>query len=478
MSIRFAAALTAGKFCAAVLGAFFPKRGSNMPGAIALKFDPLFLSHIKGVDPAKTIFITGTNGKSTANNMVVHTFETAGHTVCSNIEGANMKAGIASAVIKSTSAGGRFVKDYLILEIDERSLAGVAKDLPPGHLCVTNIQKDQVQRNGDPDYIYQKIGGAIRAISAAGAAGGFTLYVNNDEPRCKSLESFLPEGRRARSYGVAQNARSAIVEKGWGVTMPCPLCHDALEFTRYNLAGVGAFLCPNCGFASDGTPDVRITGVDFENESFRVSVKGGQPAETQTPLPEAEDRGEACRLAYPAAFFLYNYALCACVGAALGIDAETRRRAFDTFSNIGGRMEDFLYKGKHIHYMRIKQENPETLQSALDTMAVDRSEKVFVFGPAIVDDIVPHYSNTFYTFDCNFEPLVASGLERCICFGSVISLDAANRLRYAGVPDENIDVIDTDDDEEILAAIAACRTDNIYLITWIKKYERLKRRAG
>ena len=487
-SPRFPAALAAGKLCAAACKAFFPKRGSNMPGAIALRLDPLFLRHVKGIDPAKTVFVTGTNGKSTANNMIAHVLDTAGRSVCSNIEGANMKPGVATALLKHAGAGGRFKAEYLVLEIDERSLASIADDLRPGILCVTNIQKDQVQRNGDPDYIYQK----IKAVT--NRANGVTLCVNNDEPRSKSLAAFAAQavdaegtegaaatddkegigkegtagtkGVRAVSFGVAQNARASKVEEDWGVTMPCPLCHDALVFSHYNLAGVGAFHCPACGFSSDAQPDTQVIDVDFESESFRICGKDGRYGDM------------AFRLAYPAAFFLYNYSLCACVCAELGIDATALRQAFETFTNIGGRMESFSHAGKTVRYMRIKQENPETLQSALDTMAEDRKEKVFACGPAVVDDIIPHYSNTFYTFDCNFAPLIESGVERCICFGRTISWDMANRLRYAGFPDEKIEVLDTDDDEKILAAIAATKSDNIYLITWIKKYEKLKRRAG
>ncbi|MDR3364139.1 MAG: MurT ligase domain-containing protein [Clostridiales Family XIII bacterium] len=452
-SPRFAAALLAGKFCAKLCAAFFPKRGSNLPGEIALKLDPLFLRHITGVDTAKTIFITGTNGKSTANNMVVHAFRSAGRSVASNLEGANMKPGAAAALLKNTTAGGRFKKEYLILEVDERSLALIAKDLPPGQLCVANIQKDQVQRNGDPDYIYEKIKAVVRS------AKNLTLFVNNDEPRSKSLGGQAAKGGRVVSFGVSANARASQIETDYGVTMPCPVCRDALVFTHFNIAGVGAFRCPSCGFRSDETPDYRIDKADFENGTF-------------TAL------GETCRLAYPAAFFLYNYALCAAVCAENGMAAAELKSAFGTFANIGGRMEAFSCRGKTVRYMRIKQENPETLQSALDTMAEDKTEKVLVVGPAVVDDIVPHYSNTFYTFDCNFEPFAASGVERCICFGSTIGWDMANRLRYAGIPDEKIEIVGTDDDEKILAAIAACRSGNVYLITWIKKYEKLKGYAG
>jgi len=452
-SFRFTAALASGKICAAFCKAFAPKRGSNLPGAIALKFDPRFLRQIKNIDPAKTILITGTNGKSTANNMIVHAFNTAGRAVCSNLEGANMKPGVATALLKNTSAGGRFKKEYLILETDERSLASVAEDLKPGSICVTNIQKDQVQRNGDPDYIYQKIKNVIAD------AEGLTLYVNNEDPRSKSLAEYLTESSRAVSFGVAQNARGFMAEREWEVTMPCPLCHDALAFKWYNLAGVGAFDCGSCGFSSGGPADHVISEVDYDGCTFRAD-------------------GENYKLAYTAAFFLYNYALCVSVCKGFGIDADTLKRAFESFTNIGGRTEEFFFKGKRVRYMRIKQENPETLQSALDTISNDKDPKVVVLGPAVVDDMVPHYSNTFYTFDCNFDPLNGSGVERFICFGDTISWDMANRLLYAGVPEDRVEIIATDADEKIMSSIAECGSDNVYLITWIKKYEKLKVLAG
>ena len=452
-SPRFALALAAGKLCAALCKAFFPKRGSNLPGVVALKFDPLFLKHIRGVDPARTVFITGTNGKSTVNNMTAHAFKTAGLSLCSNLEGANMKPGAAAALLKNTTAGGRLTKEYLVLEVDERSLSHIAEDLKPGHLCVVNIQKDQVQRNGDPDYICQMIKNVVSSLN------GLTLYVNNEEPRSKSLGYHITNTSRVVSFGVAQNERFSETETGWGLTMPCPVCHDALDFAHFNIAGIGFFNCPACGFASDERPVTRIDSVDFRNETFIVS-------------------GQTYSLTLPASFFLYNYALCVCIAGKFGIESDALKQAFGSFSNIGGRMEMFSYSGKQVRYMRIKQENPETLQNALDAMAEDKNEKTFVCGPAVIDDKIPHYSNTFYTFDCNFEPLLRSGVDRCICFGSAICWDMANRLRYAGVPDSKIDILDSDDDEKILAAIAAAKTDTVYLITWIKKFEKLKERAG
>jgi UDP-N-acetylmuramyl tripeptide synthase len=450
VNARFGVALLAGKCCAAVARRFFPKRGTNLPGEIALKIDPLFLRHFKGLDPARTIFITGTNGKSTTNNLILHAFAAAGLSVASNAEGANLKAGAATTLLKNATASGRFRKDWLLLEVDERSLAGIQKDLKAGTICVTNIQKDQVQRNGDPDFIYQKIRTAI--------SESVTVIVNNEEPHARALAQ---NAGRALTFGVQKNVRTSSVEADFGISMPCPFCGDAIVFDHRNLANVGFFHCPSCGFASADVADYTVKDIDFEGGSFGLRTPGGRET---GPF----------KLAYTAAHFLYNYALCCAVCAQAGIQSDVLAQAFDTFTNLGGRLESFAYRGKDVTYIRIKQENPETLQSALDTIAADRRNKIFVIGPAVVDDFVPHYTNTFYAFDCDFGPMLASGTERCLCFGATISFDVANRLRYAGVPDERIAILDTDDEEAILAEIAKSEAEVVYLITWIKKYEKLR----
>jgi len=450
--LRFLLALWIGKAAAAAAKRIAPGRGSNISGEIALKIAPDFLYGFTGIDLEKTIFVTGTNGKSTTAHMIVHAFRTAGHSVCANGEGANLIAGTATALLKRSALSGRLKDEWLILEVDERSLASVCKAIPARHVCVTNIQKDQVQRNGDPDFIYQKIKSAI--------APGMVLYLNNDEPRSKSLERFA---NRAVRFGVAplRPADAGSQQQGgagaefWRVTMPCPVCHDALRFTQTNVAGVGTYVCPACGFANDPAPDCLIETADFERGFFRIGT-------------------ETFPLVYRTPYFLYNYALCAAVGLGNGISAETLRRALDGFVNIGGRYETFETAGKLVQYIRIKQENPETLQNALDVIAADRRTKAFFVGLDVVNDIIPAYSNTFYAFDCDFGALAASGVERSVCFTRTVGYDMAGRLRYAGIPDEHIELLASDDEGEILARIHACEAPVVYLITLLKKYEKLR----
>jgi len=446
--LNFVIALWAGKLLAQVIGLLFPARGTNMSGVIACRLMGGFLGGFSGIDPDKTIFITGTNGKSSSNNLVAHIFRSAGRLVTTNLEGANLMTGIATTLIKNSTMWGRLKSDYLILEVDERNLAAVRALLPARFLAVVNVQKDQVQRNGDPDYIYRKVLAAIDST--------VTVFANNEEPRSASLGE---AGGRAVRFSVARQPRDPLVsDDAFSVTMPCPRCCDALIFNYYTVAGMGDFVCPGCGFRSDERADYRVESVSYERATCVIN-------------------GVELDMKYAAAHFLYNYALGFAVAGEFGISGEAIAQACRTFRNVGGRLEDFSYGGKRIRYVRIKQENPETVQSALAEIASDPEPKVLILGLQLVHDIIPHYTNVAYAFDCDVAGLLASGVEDCVCFGSVNCYDAALRLAYAGFPSEKIHLVDSDQPQGIFEALGRCGPKRAYLVTMIGQYETMRRHA-
>jgi len=446
MSLRFSLALLAGKLSSAFISVVAKDRGTTMPGRIALKIDPQFTRHVKGLAMDRTIFVTGTNGKSTTTNLLAHVFRTAGYKVRCNLEGANLLTGVVAALIKDASLAGRMRSDYLLLETDERFLPIIHKQLPARHICITNVQKDQVQRNGEPDIIYRKLRSVISADT--------TLYINDDEPYAASLARFAGQVVR---YGVEENARSFTKQADpFSVTMPCPLCAAPIRFHHYNIDNIGPFACSNeaCGFGSSPAADYRAEQVDFAAQTFSAE-------------------GQTYRFGYSTPYFLYCYIAALAVARRFGVEPAALQQAFDSFVNIGGRMEDLHYGSKTIHYMRMKQENPETLQSALNVIASDPTPKVFLLGLEELVDFHPHYTNTFYAFDCSFRGLIDSGVEKFICFSDAVAYDTALRLRYEGADPDRICVLPTNDDATILEALDACTSDNVYLITWLKKFNEL-----
>ena len=443
--IKFIFTLIIGKALMAFSNTFAKGRGTNMPGAKANKIMPDFIGQFTGIDPEKVIFITGTNGKSTANNMIVHSLRSAGKTVCSNLEGANMIGGIATALIRNSTIFGKVTTEYFSFEIDERSLAGIYKYIKAKNVCVTNLQKDQVQRNGEPDYIVSKFRKVFNE--------DMRFFLNNGEPRAKCFEDY---SENVIYYGVGENKYTFKKDKFYDVTMPCPKCNDKIHFDFYNVDNVGKFHCAGCDFKSEekirfNAENIDYSGCSFDCNGYRFTVTNNEP------------------------FYIYNYALCIALCSTLGISSEQLQKGFEDFKNISGRMETLKYKTKTLKYIRIKQENPETLQTALDYIAKDDTPKILLMGLEELRDFDPYYTNTFYSFDVDFESLKMNNIIHYICFSEAVAYDTANRMIYAGIDRDDISILPNDSDKDILSELDKFDCDNVYLITWLKKYHELEK---
>jgi UDP-N-acetylmuramyl tripeptide synthase len=110
-------AVTAGKAAAAVSRAAGRGSGSVIGGRVALKLDPDLLARL--ATHLDVILVSATNGKTTTTRLIAEALRAAGPVV-SNALGANMPAGITSAL-----AGGSDAK-YAVIEVDEKYLSGVA----------------------------------------------------------------------------------------------------------------------------------------------------------------------------------------------------------------------------------------------------------------------------------------------------------------------------------------------------------------
>ena len=240
-------------------------------------------------------------------------------------------------------------------------------------------------------------------------------------------------------------------------TMACPRCRHKIVFDYYNNDGVGKFHCTHCGLAADAAADYTITDVNFAERKFKLG-------DVEFTMP------------YDTPYMCYNYAGALAVAKELGgIEPADAAKAFGSFKNVGGRFEILKYKDKTIKYMRIKQENPETLQTCINVMAADKERKMVCLGLCPLIDMIPHYTNSFYAFDCDLSGLVKSDVERYFCFSEAVCFDTANRLIYEGVDRSQISIAETEDVETIFKEIEDAETKNIYLITWLHTFEHMKK---
>lgn len=441
--MRFILELYLGKLFAFLTDRIDKNRGTSFAGYCILKLDRKFISKFKGIHKDQVILVSGTNGKSTTTHLIVHILKHNGHKVISNVSGANLASGIATCLIKNSDCHGRVKEGYLVLEVDERTLKYILDWIPAKHLLITNIMTDQVARNGYPEFIYNIFSDIIQK--------DMTLYLNNDDPRSKAFESL---GTEVVYYGCERMNFNKQKQSLFDITMPCPKCHHKITFEYMNGSNIGHFYCSNCGYSNQKKIKYCVKSIDFKKGSAEI-------LDTKFKLP------------YTASFMIYNYAAAISLTHHLGNSIHTIVDAFQNFRNIEGRIETFQFNQKKIFYLRMKQENPETLQAAIDVVIRDKHKKAVVIGLCVIDDFIPFYSNTFYSFDCQFDGLKAETVEKIICFGETICYDVANRLIYDGIPLNKIEMIPSNDGNQILTSIAQCQSTHVYLITWLKIYHQI-----
>lgn len=245
--------------------------------------------------------------------------------------------------------------------------------------------------------------------------------------------------------------------------MPCPICSHPIEFKAYNIDNTGPFVCRNCNFGEDKTAEYLAGNIDFENGEFSV---------------------ESSRLPfhYNAPYFLYCYIASTAIARTFGVEMEKIRDAFDCFVNVKGRTRTGFYGGKSFKFSKIKQENPETLQSVINYIAEDKAEdkngKILLCRLDERLDFYPPYTNTFYLYDCDFRGLLKSKTDKFFCISDTLRNDMKLRLLYDGFGDRCIETIPDGNYEAVAGKLAGEKCDDIYIIEEIPKLKLLEKYIG
>src|SRR5690606_12452863 len=114
--------------------------GAMIGGLIAMTLDRSILRQLG--QGRRTALVTGTNGKSTTTRMLAAALGTVGG-VATNAEGANMDAGLVSALAVNRDAG------LAALEVDEMHTPQVADALRPAVVVLLNLSRDQLGGAGE-----------------------------------------------------------------------------------------------------------------------------------------------------------------------------------------------------------------------------------------------------------------------------------------------------------------------------------------
>ena len=433
----FRPAVALGRFLCRLIRLFPGDKGTAMPGVMASRLDPALLTRFTFSEETRIVMVTGTSGKTTTTGMLSQLIQSEGKTIVTNAAGANMAHGVETALLSGCDRRGHIDADYVVLEVDERFMPIVAPKLSPHMILVTNVLKDQSQRNGEPGVIMKKLVAAIGPETV--------LLLNRDEPNAASLGF----GRENTIwYGAAGTPGETVEAKNTDVSCSCPICGRGVRFEYENLLNIGKFSCSGCSFKSP--EDACVLSLD--EETMEMTVGGG--------------RFRARRASYD---FRYCYASMLAFAAHEGFSDEGVARSIEAFRLQTGRVEELAAGDKTIHYLRIKQETPVTLQSAINVAAADPEEKVVVLDLSELVDFIPRYTGLYYAYDCDYSALDRHTV-RYICMSKVVCYDEATRLVLEGIDPEKITVLPTDSYDALLHELEGCDCRNVYLLTWMHSY--------
>lgn len=379
------------------LGKIGQKDFSTLPGWIAYSVYPDILEEFAG-KCAKIVLVTGTNGKTTTNNLIYTMAKAAGFKALANLKGANLITGIISAFI----SGGEDHYDLATLEVDEASFPKVTRYLQPDWVVISNFSRDQLDRYGELDrtagYIYDALSSCLDT----------TLILNADDPLVARMGDL---NLQSVYYGVAENIFSkeegTVVESRF-----CPCCNARLNYFYYNVGQAGGFACPDCGFKNPSY-DYYISDISYSS-FFKFNF--------HTPTALYPD----VKFKYDGFYNLYNVCAALALVSEAKIGMETALDALEQFHYHLGRMESFEMDGQKIHLILVK--NPVGYMEVLNTITKDAEDKVLLL---VLNDNAADGYDVSWIWDVDFEILnQIPKIKKVYCAGKRY-LDLAVRLKYA-----------------------------------------------
>ncbi len=366
---RTRAALAAGRLAAGASRRLGRGSGEVIGGKAALRIAPDVLSSLAAGRTSATV--SGTNGKTTTTRLLAAAVGTAGP-VASNLGGANMAAGMVSAL--SGSGAGNAV-----LEVDEIWLPRVAPAVRPAVAVLLNLTRDQLDRSNET----RRIAGLWHDLGRH--LPTTTAVANADDP----LVVWAALGF-SRQVWVGAGQRWTLD------AMVCPRCAQLL------VREDGGWRCLGCGLARP-TPHVEVVDAS-------TLVARGRRLGLQLALPGAVNAGNAA-MAMAAAH------------TGFGIDADVALAAMGSVDGVAGRYQTIPLAGRHARLLLAK--NPAGWLEMLGLLDEAETRPLLIhFHSRVADGRDPSW-----IWDVPLERLRG----RVVHVSGERAEDVVVRLTYAGV---------------------------------------------
>jgi len=370
--------------------------GSVIGGVVGLRMEPDLLRLLAA--DRQIVLVTGTNGKTTTTRLITAALGAIGQEVASNAFGANMEAGLISALGRAPDA------PFGVLEVDERHLPAIMRATRPRVIALLNLSRDQMDRAAEIWLI------ARRWREALAGAPGCHVVANADDPLI------------AWAAGTAQRVTWVAAGQRWHEdSWCCPECGSHLR--RDDLG----WRCGECGFARPATRWVLDDGAtDLRGGAGVIGTvvdSGGRVRELSLTLPGRANRS--------------NAVIALAVAELFGVDMDQALPLLRQVTSVAGRYTQIERGGRMLRLLLAK--NPAGWLEAFDVLAPPPTPVLLA-----VNAQGPDGKDTSWLWDVDYRvlrgrPVLVAGERR---------LDLAVRLEadqvafeLVGSVDEAVDVV-------------------------------------
>ena len=364
--------------------------GSVIGGRISLRLAPDLLAQL--ATGRQVVLVTGTNGKTTTTKLITAALAPLGSKIASNIYGANMEAGLTSALTHTPDA------PVAVLETDEKYIPAMVKETRPKVVVLLNLSRDQMDRAAEIWLL------ARRWRDALAAAPGCRVVANADDPLVAWAAS---SAQQVTWVAAGQRWR----EDSWC----CPNCGAHL------LRDGDDWSCKECGG--------RRPPVSWMLYGDDVIEPSGRATKLDLALPGRANRS--------------NAVIALAVAEAFGVHFSQSLRELRKVTSVAGRYTQVNRRGCDIRLLLAK--NPAGWLEALDVMVPPPVPVLLA-----VNAQGPDGKDTSWLWDVDFRRLRG----RPILVGGERRLDLAVRLEADEVAFRLVNDIDEAVDAALAVAAA------------------------
>lgn len=372
----------------------------------------------------RIILITGTNGKTTTNNMLNHILKSHYKTI-TNVNGTDTIEGLIAPLLIDIDEK----YDFGLFEVDANSMPKISEYITPDYLIITNFFRDQLDTFGEVESAIELVHESIKEPTK--------VILNADDPSTYYFNDLKNE----KIYFHLENIESIKENFNLGEFLFCPKCGSKLDYDYINYGNIGGYSCPNCEVTN---PQAKYNITDAKSlekgYSFEVNEKYSN------------------RIDIIGNYNLYNALAAIATSFEIGISPETIADRIESYIYKQGRTEFMKIKGKQVSLALTK--NPIAASEQLIGLKDNGAEKSILF---ILNDEQTDSEDVSWIWDIDLKSLNSiENMNKFYCLGSRKD-DLAIRLKYSDLDLKNMEICIEDNLEKVIDE-AINENDEIYII--------------